>query len=166
MKGEIKKWRKTKSSCDEGGVKALKMKVDNIDNKAEFNGGLNSQDKENRINFMKSIMEMESLKIKDLKQKAKVKWVTQGDENTRFFRGMLSSKYKKSRIHGFKINGTWVSNPHEIKVHAFEFYSKKLKIDDTKIRPRLTNSIFKKLSREDVLLLDYPFSLEEIKDAV
>lgn len=35
-----------------------------------------------------------------------------------------------------------------------------------KIRPRLLNSLFKKLSFEDACFLDQPFTFEEIKEAV
>lgn len=62
-------------SCNDSGLKSLKHKVDILDNKAVMSG-LNSQEKEDRLNLMKNIMEMEALKIKDIKQKAKVKWVT------------------------------------------------------------------------------------------
>lgn len=75
LKGEIKNWRAVVDSCNDSGLKSLKHKVDILDNKAVMSG-LNSQEKEDRLNLMKNIMEMEALKIKDIKQKAKVKWVT------------------------------------------------------------------------------------------
>ncbi|GKB75709.1 RNA-directed DNA polymerase, eukaryota, reverse transcriptase zinc-binding domain protein [Tanacetum coccineum] len=44
-----------------------------------------------RINIIKDLTALEHAKILDLHQKAKVRWVTDGDENSRFFDGMINS---------------------------------------------------------------------------
>lgn len=54
---------------------------------------------------MKNIVDMENEKLKDIKQKAKVKWANQGDENSKFFHGMLNTKIRRTRLNGILIAG-------------------------------------------------------------
>lgn len=61
------------------------------------------------------IIELEKFAKLDLQQKAKIKWLRDGDENTHYFHGMLKNKCRKSRIHGLTIHGVWVSDPICIK---------------------------------------------------
>lgn len=61
-----------------------------------------------RSGCVKKIYDLEILKIKDLKQKEKVKWAIKCDENSNFSHGMINNKLKKSRIHGPSFDGTWI----------------------------------------------------------
>lgn len=51
---------------------------------------------------------MENIRLQDLKQKAKVKWATHGDENSKFFHGGLNNKLMWSRINGNSKNSLQV----------------------------------------------------------
>ncbi|KAI3501185.1 hypothetical protein L1887_29047 [Cichorium endivia] len=55
------------------------------------------------------IIELEKFAKLDLQQKAKIKWLRDGDENTRYFHGVLKNKCRKSRIHGLTIDGVWMN---------------------------------------------------------
>lgn len=81
-----------------------------------------------RTSILNQIMELEEADIHDLKQKAKVRWTLEGDENTRFLHGMVQSKYRKVNIHWIKINGLWVSKPSKIKDAAFHFFKEKFSL--------------------------------------
>lgn len=60
----------------------------------------------------------------DLKQKAKIKWAIEGDENSTFFHGIINNKLKKSRINGLSFDGSWITNPIVIIENIFEFYER------------------------------------------
>lgn len=47
----------------------------------------------------------------DLKQRAKIKWEVDGDENTRFFHGYVNNRNRKNHIHGIMANGSWTTDP-------------------------------------------------------
>lgn len=70
---------------------------------------------------------MESVRIAtlDLHQKARVKWVMDGDENTRFFHEFVSNKTRKNPIYGFKIDNCWILEPVDIKDKVHKFFSAK-----------------------------------------
>lgn len=60
--------------------------------------------------------------------------IVKGDENSKFFHGMINSKRKKSRINGITINGSWIEDSIRNKNHIFNFYCEKF--DEAKpIRP-------------------------------
>lgn len=56
-------------------LQELKLKVDFIDDKVE-NGNPNAQDIEDRLSYIRTIICMEQLRLKDVKQKAKIKWAS------------------------------------------------------------------------------------------
>ncbi|KAL7613388.1 hypothetical protein Lser_V15G07136 [Lactuca serriola] len=101
----------------------------------------------------------------DLQQKAKVKWLTDGDENTTFFHCSVKRKNRKNQIHGLHINGVWCTDPEEIKKEVHDFFASKFH-DAWPNRPKLISHLFKTLSAENVVLLDAPFTFEEVKQAI
>ena len=110
-------------------------------------------------------MEIEQLIKLDLQQKAKIKWVKDGDENSRFFHGCLKHKNRKNRIHGLTINGVWNSDPRDVKAEILKFFTDKF-CERWPNRPKFINSKFKKFSTGQSSLLEYEFTIHEIKSAV
>lgn len=53
--------------------------------------------------------------VLDLKQKARVKLVIEGDENTKFFHGFISNNKRNNHITRIMINDTWSIEVNEIK---------------------------------------------------
>ncbi|KAJ9547609.1 hypothetical protein OSB04_020152 [Centaurea solstitialis] len=106
-----------------------------------------------------------SAKVSDLKQKAKTKWLAEGDESTRFFHGMVNNQMNKGRIHGLNINGSWVTDPTLIKDAAFDFLKNKFE-ESNPITPILRSNLFKKITDEQKLWLESCFSVQEVKNAV
>ena len=163
-KKNIRIWRSNVLLKEECKLKDLKANVDSLDTKAEHDGLLES-DVKNRLELLKQIEELEHIKSLDLKQKAKIKWAIEGDENTKFFHGIVNNNFSRSRINGILIKGTWVTDPPIIIDHIFQFH--KNKFDNNSLhRLSFTSSLFKKLSSDEISFLDSPFTIEEIKNAV
>ncbi|GJW44665.1 RNA-directed DNA polymerase, eukaryota [Tanacetum coccineum] len=47
---------------------------------------------------------------------------SEGDENVKFFHGMLNKKRNQSNIRGIMVNGTWVDDPVQVKREFFEHF--------------------------------------------
>ncbi|GJY15775.1 hypothetical protein Tco_0386197 [Tanacetum coccineum] len=47
----------------------------------------------------------------EISQKAKIKWAIEGDENVKFFHGILNKKRSQSQIRGVMANGVWIDDP-------------------------------------------------------
>ncbi|GJZ50067.1 hypothetical protein Tco_0604257 [Tanacetum coccineum] len=108
---------------------------------------------------------MEHAKNLDLMQKAKIKWAIEGDENSKFFHGILNNNFSCSRINGLSIHGSWISEPLLVSSHIFEFHKNKFE-KSSSVRPKLSSNLFKTLSSFETSLLDAQFTNKEIKDAV
>ncbi|GJR37726.1 RNA-directed DNA polymerase, eukaryota [Tanacetum coccineum] len=142
----------------------IRDKVDGIDNKAESHP-LNSEEIDDRIQWVKLLANFEHQKVKDLRQKAKLKWALEGDENSQFFHGIINNRRNRARINGLNIQGDWVTEHLTIKNHILNFFSNRFNEENCS-RPQFTSSLFKQLSQDDIKFLDCSFTTLEIKEAV
>nr|GEV48351.1 RNA-directed DNA polymerase, eukaryota, reverse transcriptase zinc-binding domain protein [Tanacetum cinerariifolium] len=75
------------------------------------------------LNQAKIVRDLQAINKKDsidLAQKAKVKWAIEGDENTKFFHGVVNKKRRYLAIKGILNDGEWIDNLTHVKT---EFYN-------------------------------------------
>ncbi|KAJ0897860.1 putative RNA-directed DNA polymerase [Helianthus annuus] len=113
----------------------------------------------------KIIQDIDYRKRADIKQKGRLKWAIDGDENTKFFHVVVNNRKAVNSIHGFNIDGEWCTKPSKIKKMVYSFFRDKFK-DNLKFRPHLHCFNIKKISEAESLMLVEPFSENEIKNAV
>lgn len=145
-------------------VRKLKQWVCDLDLIVESRS-LFSVEIENRIEWKKKILELEHRRNMDLRQKAKIRWAIDGDEDSRFFHGIINSNLSKNRINGLLIGGNWSTNPMAIKNEIFFFFKEKF-AEKMRSRPSLSCNFNKTLSKSEATFLIEPFCPEEIKAAV
>ncbi|GJV40040.1 RNA-directed DNA polymerase, eukaryota, reverse transcriptase zinc-binding domain protein [Tanacetum coccineum] len=78
--------------------------------------------------FMEVINDLQcidKLNAMDMAQKTKIKWSVEGDENSRFFHGMLNKKRNQLNIRGVMVDGVWNEKPHDVKREFFLHFSKR-----------------------------------------
>nr|GEU37599.1 pescadillo homolog [Tanacetum cinerariifolium] len=107
----------------------------------------------------------EKMNSLDLMQKARVKSEVEGDENSKFFHGLINSRRKSQSIHGIMHGGVWLSDPKDIKEAFLNFYKKKYSCHDSQVSfPSFM--LAHRLNTSDQDLLEAVVSMEEIKTAV
>nr|GEY72187.1 RNA-directed DNA polymerase, eukaryota [Tanacetum cinerariifolium] len=62
-----------------------------------------------RMNVINSIHDLEKLEATEIAQKAKIKWSIEGDENSKFFHGILNKKRNKHAIRGILSEGEFLN---------------------------------------------------------
>lgn len=65
--------------------------------------------------IMKKLGDVCRFENEDLAQKDKIKWVIEGDKNSKFFHGVLNKKRKYLAIRGILIDNEWVDEPNRVK---------------------------------------------------
>nr|GFC34709.1 RNA-directed DNA polymerase, eukaryota [Tanacetum cinerariifolium] len=68
-----------------------------------------------RLKTLNTIQQVNNTHMSEVAQKAKIKWVVEGDENTKFFHGMSNKKRNQRSIQGIMVNGTWIDDPVKVK---------------------------------------------------
>ncbi|XP_071741365.1 uncharacterized protein [Rutidosis leptorrhynchoides] len=71
-----------------------------------------------------------------LKQKARIRWNLEGDENSKYFHASIRRKYNKCNIRGLNINGLWVEEPRVVNSTVLEHFLKLFGINNN-CRPTL-----------------------------
>ncbi|KAJ0941283.1 putative RNA-directed DNA polymerase [Helianthus annuus] len=101
----------------------------------------------------------------DLKQRSRIRWAKDRDENSKFFHAQINSRKASNVVHGLNIGGSWVSKPSLVKKEVFNFFRSKFE-EDCRDRPGLVCPNLKRISEIDASWLESHFSEEEIKCAV
>ncbi|XP_023747217.1 uncharacterized protein LOC111895365 [Lactuca sativa] len=76
-----------------------------------------------RQHSVKKLTDILNDESKDLSQKAKINWSVEGDENSKFFHGILKKKRRQMAIKGIMKDGNWLEDPNLIKSEFFEHFS-------------------------------------------
>lgn len=121
LKIGIKKWRHENPIATTARRDELKEEMNAWDLRAEKE--TLSPDEANQLRaarneYYKAEKEISS----SLKQKARLRWAIDGDENTKFFHGLVKGRYKKNYIKGLNINGIWIEDPLTLKKEIRLFF--------------------------------------------
>ncbi|GKB79051.1 RNA-directed DNA polymerase, eukaryota [Tanacetum coccineum] len=98
-------------------------------------------------------------------QKAKIRWSIEGDENSKYFHGIMNKKRSQLAIHGTLANEEWISEPHIVKNEFFTHFKKQFSpIQAPSICFDFTFPT--RLSSDQVQDLERPVTYDEVKRAV
>ncbi|GJR74811.1 putative RNA-directed DNA polymerase, eukaryota, reverse transcriptase zinc-binding domain protein [Tanacetum coccineum] len=108
---------------------------------------------------------LDNLEALDTIQKACIKWDMKGDDNTKFFHGLVNKKSKSQSIQGIMQEGVWISDPHQVKEAFLNFLKEKFQAHDSTIAfpPIYAMSVLNSHERD---LLEAVVLMEEAKVAV
>ncbi|XP_058754722.1 uncharacterized protein LOC131627879 [Vicia villosa] len=140
----------------EEGVKEINA-LDNLSSEEEADSG--SRWRANRKFWT-------NLKIKEnmLIQKARLKWLNDGDDNSRYFHTVMKRGLRRNYLGHISSTNGIISKVEEVKEVIFEHLESKFK-ESVEPRPGLDGDIFNKLNLEDKNSLEVPFEENEIKEA-
>ncbi|GKC98504.1 RNA-directed DNA polymerase, eukaryota, partial [Tanacetum coccineum] len=62
--------------------------------------------------------------------KAKIKWAIEGDENTKFYHGIVNKKRRHLAIKGVLVDGDWVDIRSRVKVEFYSHFAKRFSTPD------------------------------------
>ena len=114
IKQKIRQWSISQGHISSRKVLNLKRELNALEE--GFTNRILSQDE---VKLRKSLQEqlwntayaVESM----LRQKARVKWLEEGDNNSNYFHRLINYRRRQNAIQGLFINGVWVHDPSSVK---------------------------------------------------
>jgi hypothetical protein len=140
-------------------VKELNAIEEQLTNEDGDSTILNSKEKVKE--FWEQIHFKESL----LQQKSRLRWVQEGDSNSRFFHASIKGRRRRNQIVMLKKGVGWIEGVSDIK-KEMEYHFSKHFTEEWKSRTFLHGIDFNSLSAEDNELLLAPFMEEEVKETI
>nr|GEX40820.1 RNA-directed DNA polymerase, eukaryota [Tanacetum cinerariifolium] len=80
-----------------------------------------------RLEVSNKLFEEKNLDTKDAAQKAKVRWAIEGDENLKFFHGIINKRRSQLAIRGVFVNGVWLTDPGSVKLAFHDHFADRFK---------------------------------------
>ncbi|GJR11897.1 RNA-directed DNA polymerase, eukaryota [Tanacetum coccineum] len=164
LKGLIRVWVKENKSSTAILKNDLKTKLSVIDSSID-NGNVSPEVLEERLEILNKIYSLTNTESCELAQKAKVQWAVEGDENTKFFHGIINKRRNNLAIRGITAEGMWSDDPNIVKKEFFSHFQNRFEAPRSS-RLHLDMQFPNKLSRDQSADLERIFSKEEIKQAV
>ncbi|XP_058783877.1 uncharacterized protein LOC131658622 [Vicia villosa] len=105
------------------------------------------------------------LQIKEnmLLQKSRLNWLREGDSNNGFFHKVIKERRRINHIGPILTSRGNLESVGDIKEEVFRHFKDKFKEDELE-RPLLDGILFNNIGEADSVMLDSPFSEEEIKE--
>nr|GEU29539.1 RNA-directed DNA polymerase, eukaryota, reverse transcriptase zinc-binding domain protein [Tanacetum cinerariifolium] len=159
----LNEWSSIKRRNKDHDRKVIQDSLIEIDLRLDKGNGL-PDDLTKRANLFRDLKDIDHKDSIDLAQKAKIKWVVEGDENSKKFHSIVK-KRRHLAIKGILVDGEWIENPNRVKSEFYSYYSNLFSA------PAWDRSLFdvnfpRRLNSDQVFDLEDMVSNEEIKRAV
>ncbi|GJW49832.1 RNA-directed DNA polymerase, eukaryota [Tanacetum coccineum] len=112
LKKAIKTWVKQNKKKINEAKSSVKCKLTELDKLIDQGLG-NKEVVNQRVSLIKDLNDINSIDVSELSQKAKVRWSIEGDENSKYFHGILNSKRSQLTIRGILLDGDWIRDPNK-----------------------------------------------------
>ena len=164
IKGSLREWHQRHSQNLIGKCNTVKERMSTLDIKGETS----TLDEEEVIELHDLSVNLHSLlrvQTSMCWQQAQTKWLQEGDANTKFFNGLMSSRRRHNSIQLLQVDGAQVVGVQNIRSIVFNHFSSHFKRPD-EVRPGVDNLNFCRLSVLEEGSLTNLFILDEVKQAI
>ncbi|GJY85864.1 RNA-directed DNA polymerase, eukaryota [Tanacetum coccineum] len=128
-------------------------------------GACTEEDVIKRMDVLAALRNIDHIHSMDLAQKAKIKWSIEGDENSKFFHGILNKKRNQMNIRGIMVDGVWNEQPNDVKREFLKHFQGRF-AKPSEWRASIDMGFPKTISDDQCQDLEREVSKEEIKAAV
>nr|GEY82698.1 RNA-directed DNA polymerase, eukaryota, reverse transcriptase zinc-binding domain protein [Tanacetum cinerariifolium] len=118
-----------------------------------------------KASIQKELSNLDKIIDQEMAQKAKVRWAIEGDENSKFFHGVINKKRSQLAIKGVLVDGEWISETIKVRNEFLMHFSNRFFAPPSS-KLSLDSQFDKVLSQEQNEDLERPISKDEIKSAV
>nr|GEZ19897.1 RNA-directed DNA polymerase, eukaryota [Tanacetum cinerariifolium] len=105
-------------------------------------GGVSDDILLSRMDLMKQLQEIKSSDAHDFLQKAKIQWSIEGDENSKFFHGIINRKRANLAIRGVMADGEWVDDPSCVKEEFRSHFATRFQAPSPITKDEIRNAVW------------------------
>nr|GEY26285.1 RNA-directed DNA polymerase, eukaryota [Tanacetum cinerariifolium] len=164
LKKEIRIWINAYKKKQAGCSQDIRAKLHQIDIELG-KGGSNEDILLARMDLLKRLNDFQSSEARDRIQKAKIQWAIEGDENSKFFHGVINCKRANLAVKGVMVDGVWMDDPCLVN-EEFRFHFASRFSEPTSNRCRLNYEFPTKLSPDQASDLERRVSNIKVRNAV
>ncbi|GJW26443.1 RNA-directed DNA polymerase, eukaryota, reverse transcriptase zinc-binding domain protein [Tanacetum coccineum] len=132
LKDKIKQWSNNIKTLERNRKTVALEEINSIEKRIDEGSAMPS-DNDHRLILLQEIEKIDKFASMDIIQKAHVKWDIEGDENSKFFHGLINQKRRNQMINGIMVEGNWITNPCLIKDAFLQFYKRKFQAQDSQV---------------------------------
>ncbi|GJW85754.1 hypothetical protein Tco_0158899 [Tanacetum coccineum] len=142
-----------------------KLVDDSWKNKLIDKGKSNDDLVTERVSLLKDLHNINTCHSLDIAQKVKICWAIEGDENSKYFHGIINMKRSQLAIRGVLVEGDWIDDPSKVKNEFLNHFSNHFSMP---FGPNITldNHMFKQITFDHNEDLESDVTYEDIKRAV
>nr|GEY27840.1 RNA-directed DNA polymerase, eukaryota [Tanacetum cinerariifolium] len=104
----------------------LKTELTNLDSVLDRGEGIDT-DVTRRSDVVRILQDIEKTETMEVAQKAKIKWAVEGDENSKYYHGVINKKRNNLAIRGVLVDGNWVESPQLVKNEFYAHFKQRFK---------------------------------------
>jgi hypothetical protein len=164
LKIALKEWHHNHSKNLPAKISSLKDRIANVELQAE-SVVLADEDIEELHGFSEELYSLSRINSSICWQQSRMQWLRDGDANSKFFHGIMSSRHRRNAIQFFMVNGVLVEGVDNVRAAVFEHFSTHFQ-NSSVDRPSMDGIQFRSLTCRQGAGLIKPFSLDEVKATV
>nr|GEZ84583.1 RNA-directed DNA polymerase, eukaryota [Tanacetum cinerariifolium] len=164
LKVRFRAWIKDKRSSVFGEKDSIKKELSDIDRLLD-GGDVSDSNLLRRSELHRNLYNINQMESKEYLQKSKIKWAFEGDENSKFFHGLINKKRSQHAIRGVFVDGIWCTNTNKVKEAFFKHFEARFK-KPVHHRLKINFLSSKRLSDVQASDLERRVSRDEIRLAV
>jgi hypothetical protein len=147
IKINLKEWHQRHSQNMEGKITSVKNRILFFDSKAEADMLLEEEVKELQ-ELSVNLHSLSRIQCSISWQKSQFKWFQEGDENSKFFHGVMSNRRRRNNINVVNVNGVNIEGVHTIRAEVFNHFSNHFRHTNV-VQPSVDHLPFRKLSANE-----------------
>nr|GEX74333.1 RNA-directed DNA polymerase, eukaryota, reverse transcriptase zinc-binding domain protein [Tanacetum cinerariifolium] len=164
LKEKIRMWNKLNKEKSHKSKRSLLEELADCD--AIIDKGLRENNVVNiRTEVVNLLQEVEKKNSLEAAQKAKIKWAIEGDENSKYYHGVINKKRNQLSIRRILVEGTWIDSSSLVKSEFMSHFKNQFEQPNSN-RLHMNMLFWNILIYVQVVDLECQVSKEEIKKAV
>ncbi|MCI00522.1 transposon TX1 putative protein, partial [Trifolium medium] len=164
LKVKLKEWNKEIYGDIDTKILFLVEEIKEKDLRGEMLD-LSDSDVELRKHHFSELWHLLKSKESMIVQRARSRWLREGNANSRYFHNIMNSRGKRNSIRALELEGGWTEDPTLIRQAAVCFFKNQFQTHQWQ-RTQLEGVEFPSLSQEENVRLIRHFSLEEIESVI